>query len=588
MCIVDSVALSKPVPSGIRRSSNSVISNLHQTSVDDEQLNFEPNVIVKQELAGDCDINVEPRRKEVTIDCDFSEALDSRRDAARNGQSATFIEAKENHTLSSSEDVHTDSGVDTARENRPPVKTGIPPIVLTSCYWSRSTPNSLSSLDPCERITLVPLAGNKERNVGPGSRERKAGRNADLNKSLRVGGVTSDDERMHDETNPVQDELCSSKNVVGSAVESTLGIGNAEPARYSKPQMRCNDGARVSASESGSSNVDSGLNHIVAEQIQHDELGNYTVTSSVETPSICPAGELTQPQRNEDVAYVTMNASGDAANDAERGEVAAKVGPEANRNGSADDCATSSVVDNGETTTVAVRDLESDLAALIKFLQQSSFASDPFHCMTQDEMDALEADGKLKGMPRRHLKIFHLTKKILNISASCKEHAKTSVHQVTVTLGVDSCLEDDKAATRRVCLDLHMLYLVSLKCGYRAKNVIIVLPDELRLRSECGKYISAEGVPLFPRKQSVPVSSWFRLLALVRMINELEIVDAPLAKTQEDRLRRLHEIRRRTLADVCCTTEDQRKQVIERLHRNLALYRYVCGPQQMCRCRFYK
>jgi hypothetical protein len=593
LCVVDSLAL----PSENRRPSNSIVSDLQPASADDEQSSNSASndIVVKQELAGDCGIEVEPRRKEVSIDCGFSDALESRQNATVLHHMATAFDAKGSLNSSSSKYVRSDTCSNAAPENRPPPKTGVPSVVLTSCYWSLSALSSSTSVKPHER-TRVPLVCCQERNVvepcrdeidrGEAAAITQCPSDSFTRESPQAGGSASIvDVRRQDETSPVQAELSSHKNVVCSTADSTVCCSSAESRRYSEPQVLyetagCEEeGLRRSDSNTASLNVSPGLSRLVAEEAQREELSSHTQRSSAETPSVCSGGDLTQPESSGSVGSTKVDASGDAANDAVRREAAAKVGPEAAGKGNADGCAVSSAADNGEMTADNVMDLESDLAALITKLKQLSFASDPFHSMTQEELDAFEADGKLNGLSRRHAKIFRSTKQIMSIKASIKEHSKTSVHQVTSA--EESCPEDDKAVTRRICLDLYMLYLVSLKCGYRAENVFIVLPDELRLRSECGKYISAEGVPFFPLKQAVPASSWFPLLALVRKIDELEIGDTPVTKAQEDRLRRLHELRRQTLANVCCTSEDQKKQVIKRLHRNLTLYRYVWTASSM-------
>jgi len=239
------------------------------------------------------------------------------------------------------------------------------------------------------------------------------------------------------------------------------------------------------------------------------------------------------------------------------------------------DCTTSADTDCTGSHTISTENndsghedkkfLSAELDMLEESLRQSSFESDLSHGLSLEQLKMFN----IGNMSSPQKLIFSCTKAMFSARASIQAHKKTCNYDPISCGETPSCQNHHRVNVKCVIKDLVSSKLVSLHYGYKTNHVMIVLPTELRLLSEMDQYISAEGIPMFLKKQSMSHIKYFRLLSLAQKMCEVEDVKG----TSDSALCWYQNRRRRTLASVCCTSDEHIRQLKLTIKRKLKLYR---------------
>ena len=133
----------------------------------------------------------------------------------------------------------------------------------------------------------------------------------------------------------------------------------------------------------------------------------------------------------------------------------------------------------------------------------------------------------------------------------------------------------------RACINLHVrkdwsYVRMNRLHRYHKSQFLLTLPDDLRFRSEHGKSLSVEGVPLLLSEFTIPRDRCTRLAALLVLIRRLH--GSPRSPLPVDVLRKLgwlHRERKAVLFEVCCSTPPKILQAVECLSEKLTVYKYA-------------
>ena len=111
---------------------------------------------------------------------------------------------------------------------------------------------------------------------------------------------------------------------------------------------------------------------------------------------------------------------------------------------------------------------------------------------------------------------------------------------------------------------------------YDKSKCLLTLPDDMRFSSECGKFLSVEGIPLILNDCSLSLPHCTRLAALLKLIKSLRSSRVrQLPRDVVQKLGWLHQERRALLSEVCCSTAQKVSDSLECLSEKLSVYKYV-------------
>jgi len=129
--------------------------------------------------------------------------------------------------------------------------------------------------------------------------------------------------------------------------------------------------------------------------------------------------------------------------------------------------------------------------------------------------------------------------------------------------------------------DWFYMRLNHLQRYYKSKFVLM-LPDDLRLGSERGKFVSVEGVPLILSDSTIPLHHCTRLASVLVLIKSHDggspASAVRLPREVRRRLGWLHQERKKLLGEICCSSSQKVTDSIRCLSEKLVVYKYVTFP----------
>lgn len=216
-----------------------------------------------------------------------------------------------------------------------------------------------------------------------------------------------------------------------------------------------------------------------------------------------------------------------------------------------------------------VDDWQIQLFNLERELMRSALKRDVSYGLSLAQMTDL-AGQCARGVSNKSQAILQVSHSIAQMDENLLRHAECC--RQPLFRSVAGCTDHSEAGASRVMRDMLSAALVKYGCGYKSRNVLLVLPNELLLPSEQSRLVSDEGVPLFPKRQSISFCTWFRLAALRQMI--VNFSGRKSRRLDRKKIGWLHEVRRKTLKHLCITSEKQKVNAVLAILRNITLYRY--------------